>query len=155
MTRRTAIAALLAVTLAGCGLFHFDPVTAEDREVTRITDPAKTLTLLEPMVWTNGRTYETSTKGERLPEGTYVLEGEDAEYLYFKAPKPIEMRVLKDGKQVDGRDIPGGLALAKSFKLVPAATYLDVGPREGTVTLVFKHGGEFMEMRGEKWKTSF
>jgi hypothetical protein len=88
-----------------------------------------------------------------LPEGTYALEAEDVDYLYFRAPRPIELRVLDHGQPVHGRDVPGGLAIAKGFSMVPAATYIDAEP--GTKTLVFKHGGEFLSMRGSKWKKSF
>ena len=74
--------------------------------------------------------------------------------MYFRAPAPIEMRVLKSGTPVDGRDIPGGLALAKAvFSMVGAVTYIDAGPDQKM--LVMKLGFEFIQMRGRQWEKSF
>jgi hypothetical protein len=152
MPIRALVSLAAAITLLGCAMLQLDPVIAEDRQVTAVVDPSKTVTVLEPMVWTN-KPLASATKGVRLPAGTYALQAEDAGYPYFEAPGPIEVRVLKDGQPVDGRDFPGGLALAKGFNIVPAATYVDA--TEGTKTLIFKHGREFLEMRGSTWTKSF
>ena len=142
-----------AFAFSACAALRLDPVVSEDRQVTAISDPSKTVAVLEPMVWTNAP-LGSATKGVRLLPGTYSLEAEDADYLYFRAPEPIEVRVLQGGEPVDGRDIPGGLALAKAlFNMVPAATYIDAGP--GMKTLIFKHGSEFLQMRDSTWSKSF
>jgi len=142
-----------AIASTGCAAVRFDPLMAEDRTVTAITDESKTVVISEPMVWTNAP-MASATKGVRLPAGTYKLEAEDANYLYFRAPAPIEVRTLADGVPVDGRDIPGGLALAKAaVNMVPAVTYIDAGP--GTKTQIFKLGREFLQIRGSGWSKSF
>jgi hypothetical protein len=63
------------------------------------------------------------------------------------------MRVLERGVPVDGQDFSGGLALAKRFSMVPAATYIDVNPDHKM--LVMKHGGDFLQMEGRQWKKSW
>ncbi len=138
---------------AGCSLVRVDPIVAEERSVVATTDPARILTLKEPGVWLNGPT-STATKGIRLPAGQYILEAEDGDFLYFRAPAPIGMRRLQRGQTLDGPDMPGGLALHKKIPLFPAAaTYVDVSP--GRKMLVFEHGSEFLRERGTLWETTF
>ena len=149
-----AVAVLLTLTTGACAAPRLEPVINEEHLVTPISDPAKIVTVLEPMVWTNAPADE-ATKGIRLPAGTYVLEAEDAEYLYFKAPAPIGVKAVQAGEPPDQREIPGGLAIAKAFNLVPAATYVVVGPTLETRTLIFKHGAEFLEVRDKQWTRSF
>ena len=86
--------------------------------------------------------------------GTYELEAEGEEYLYFRAPVPIEMRVLEKGVPVDGRDYEGGLALSKSFiALVPAVAYVSVS--ETRKMHVMKMGNDFLRLEGRVWEKSF
>jgi hypothetical protein len=148
----TAIAS--ACLLSACSLVRVDPVTAEEREVTSITDPAKTVTLAEPIVWLNAP-EPTASKGVQLPKGTYTLEAEDAEYQYFRAPAPIAMRTLRLGQTPDGPDIPGGLALGKGarFAALSPVAYIDVAPNRKMH--VMKLGYDFFQMRGKKWERSF
>lgn len=104
------------------------------------------------MVWMNAPEYRAS-KGVRLPMGVYALVAEDSDYLYFQSPDPIEMRVLEGGVPVDGQNFSGGLALAKGFNMLPAATYIDVDPDHKM--LVMKHGSLFLQMEGRQWKRSW
>ena len=63
--------------------------------------------------------------------------------------------MLDGDNVVDGRDIAGGLALARSaFNLVPAAAYVDVGP-PGTRMHVMKMDQVFMSLEGRDWKKHF
>ena len=147
--------AALATTaaLAACSLIHLDPVTAEERAVTSAADAQKSVTLHEPIVWLNAPA-DRASKGLRLPQGVYVLEAEDADYWYFSAPAPIEMRTLKDGQPVEGPDIPGGLALAKAtLPTTSPAAYVNVDAAHKM--LVMKLGSEFVLMRGNQWDRSF
>jgi hypothetical protein len=130
-----------------------DPVTDEEFAVTPISDPERTLTFLEPMVWMNAPEHR-ATKGVRLLAGTYELEAEDEKYLYFRAPVPIEMRVLQNGVPVDGRDYEGGLALSKAFvALVPAVAYVSMS--EERKMHVMKMGDDFLQLEGRVWEKSF
>ena len=127
------------------------PLAQESRPVKAATDSKKTVTVPEGMVW-----YDASppTRGLRFPPGPYVLEAEDADYLYFRSTSPLEMRVFKDGKVVDGHDIPGGIMLSKRFlSRIPAAGYID---DEGSAKMmVWKLGRDFLRREGKDWKKSF
>ncbi len=102
------------VGLTSCSLIRLHSVTTEERTITPIDDEGKTVTLTEPIVWLDAPALRAS-KGVRLPQGLYRLEAEDADYWYFRAPSPIEMRLLEDGRPTGGPDVPGGLALAKAL----------------------------------------
>ena len=111
--------AALAVVLSGC--LTLPSVTSDERAVQPAADPAKFVEFVEPVVWLD-RPEPFATRGVRLLPGRYELEAENEDYRYFRAPAPIEMRILDGGKVVDGRDIPGGLALAKSLYTLPTWT---------------------------------
>lgn len=154
MMRHTKLfcAVLLTVVCGtpGCSLIQLDPVTADERSVVPVSAGSKTVTFVEPVVWLDAP-GKLASRGVRLPPGVYRLEAENDQYLYFRAPQPIEMRVLKDGQIVDGRDIPGGLALAKgTLNPVPAVTYIDVD--QNRKMHVMKHGFDFIQMRGKQWR---
>jgi len=138
--------------LASCSLLRVDPVTSEQRRAALVTDESKTVTLSEPIVWLNAPAHRAS-KGVRLPAGQYSLEAEDEDYLYFRAPAPIEMRLLQDGRPVEGPDVAGGLALGKAVLPVSPAAYIDVDADHKM--LVMKLGYEFLQMRGKQWMQSF
>jgi hypothetical protein len=139
--------------LAACSLIRLDPVTAEKRQVAPITDEKKTVMLSEPIVWLDAPAYHAA-KGVRLPQGLYTLEAEDDDYLYFRAPSPLEMRILQDGRPVEGPDIPGGLAIGKIlFPMLSPVAYIDVDSDHKM--LVMKLGFDFTQMRGKQWDQSF
>jgi hypothetical protein len=147
-----ALSLALADALGACSLLRLDPVTAERRSVISISDEFRNVVVLEPMVWLDAPPYRAS-KGVRLLMGVYPLVAEDSDYLYFQSPDPIEMRVFENGVPADEQDFPGGLAFAKGFSIVPAATYIDLDPDHKM--LVMKHGGDFMLMEGRQWKRNF
>lgn len=138
--------------LASCSLVRLDAVTAEERRVVSTADATKTVTLSDPIVWLNAPAHRAS-KGIRLPRGVYQLEAEDEDYWYFRAPAPVEMRLLRDGRPVEGPDIPGGLALGKSAFPTSPAAYIDVD--QDHKMLVMKLGYDFVRMRGKQWDQSF
>lgn len=147
-------AMVLSVFATACSLIRVDPVTAEEREVTPVSDAGRTVTLSEPIVWLDAPGL-SATKGVKLPMGDYPIEAEDSEYLYFKAPGPIELRLLEEGAPVDGPDMSGGLALGKGalFPVVSPAVYVDVDSTRRM--LVMKLGYDFMQMRGKQWTRNF
>ena len=153
MNRVTLILASIAfLTVPSCSLVRLDPVTAEQRQVAKVADSTKVVTLSEPIVWLNVPAHRAS-KGIRLPQGIYSLEAEDADYWYVRAPAVIEMPVLRNGQPVEGPDIPGGLALGKSAFPISPAAYIDVD--QDHKMLVVKLGYDFMQMRGKQWQQSF
>jgi hypothetical protein len=88
--------------------------------------------------------------GIRLLDGTYALEAEDDDYLYYRAPQKIEYRVFKNGAVVDGRFLPGGIYFSNAFlSLVLAGAYLTVDDTHKT--LMWKLGLEFIHLEGSKW----
>ncbi len=153
MKKPLLLSVLLAVALTSLfssGCMMPEAACAEDRAVQSAADTSKTVTVTDGMVFGNAM----MTRGIRFPGGVYVLEAEDADYRYFRAPAPLEYRVLRGGQPVDGQDIPGGLMLAKSFNLVPGAAYMD-GDAPGKKIKTWKLGGEFLRVEGRSWKCSF
>ena len=108
----------------------------------------RTLTLNEPMVFTNSLNMRMNGKGVRLPSGAYKLEAEDSQYFYFRAPSAPEYRVVIQGK-TDQMFIPGGVALPKS-SFAPGATYADFKV-QGVRQLTRMLGTEFLLEEGNKW----
>src|SRR5262249_40982382 len=136
----------LLIGSLSCSLIRLNPVTDEEFEVRPVSDPGRTLTFREPMVWSDAPMYR-ATKGVRLLDGKYVLEAENDNFLYFRSPVPIEMRVLERGVPVGGRNYEGGLALSKAFvALTPAIAYVSVN--EHRKMHVMKMGHDFLQLEG-------
>lgn len=150
MMRRSLAFVFLAL-LVGCGtLPPFNPVTDETRVVRNAHDSSKSVTIVNGMVW-----YSLDrAKGMRFPPGTYVLEAEDADYRYFRSPAPLEFREFSGGRVADAQSKAGGIMIAKAaISMVPAAGY--VQGDGSTKVMVWKLGGDFLEMRGREWNKSF
>lgn len=64
--------------------------------------------LYEAQVWFNG--YQKNS-GVMLPKGTYQLEAQDSDYLYFRAPLDIEFRSLNVTPPTQEL-VKGGIAIA-------------------------------------------
>jgi hypothetical protein len=148
---RSASILIAFLSLSAVAYSAESPLVQESRPVKTATDPKKTVTVPEGMVW-----YDASrpTRGLRFPPGTYVLEAEDSDYLYFHSSAPLEMRLFKDGKIVDGHDIPGGIMLSKRLLTrIPAAGYID--DEGASKIMVWKLGKDFLRREGKDWKKSF
>jgi hypothetical protein len=152
--QRLLAAVSCATLVASCSILvpPFNPVITEDRTVTALADPAATVTMKEARIWFDGPAYRR-TRGIRLPQGVYALEGEDAEYYYFRAPSLLELRPIENEQTLDGPDMPGGLALRKTISMKGfAAIYVGDGPQK---MLVWRFGSELVHQRGRLWDTSF
>lgn len=144
---------LLAVTLVfstlGCASY-FSPALLDSRIVTPISRDSRVLSIKEPMVW-----YDTNPPkvGILFPAGDYPLVAEDSEYLFYSAPKDIEMRTFSNGNLTEKRASPGGMFIAKSsFSTEPAGAYVDEGGN--SFLRIWRLGREFLDMRGSKWELS-
>ncbi|MBS0660230.1 MAG: hypothetical protein JSR82_18570 [Verrucomicrobia bacterium] len=137
----------LAGWLSGCAALT-EATTSEERTVRAVSNPSRVLTVLRLAEATN----LTMSRHIAFPPGPYRLEAEDDEYEYFAAPAPLDYRRI-DGDNVAQRRIPGGIALAKRFSLVPAAGYASLVP--GRKLLTWKLGAEFLSAEGSYWKRSF
>jgi len=126
------------------------PVESEERTVVTLQDQSRGLTLNEPMVWLDTLPVISPTRGIRLPSGKYELEAEDSDYLYYRAPVPIEYRIFHNGQVTSDRYMPGGIYLSKAvISLVPAGAYMSSDDTHKTLT--WKLGAEFTHAEGTKW----
>jgi hypothetical protein len=136
---------------SGC-VAPMSPATHEARVVSPVVNQTKELVFKEPMVWYD-QTF-APTRGIMFPQGTYQIEAEDSDYIYFHAPAEIEYRTLQGGSVTGDRFMPGGVFLAKTaINLVPAGAYLSVD--KNTNVLTWKLGGSFLRMEGSKWTKNF
>jgi hypothetical protein len=142
---------LLILLASCCGCKMLDPTMKEKRIVTPTARNDKTIIFNDSMVW--GDRPWGLTRAIRFPKGKYIIEAEDDEYYYFKAPANIEYRIFKDKKLTDARNMPGGLFYKKYFNILPAGAYLSVSPTEKALT--WKLGGDFLNMEGKLWKKNF
>lgn len=154
--RTCAIAAALLslMVMTGCCGIRLDPRDDTPRTITLATDHSKALAFREGMVWCMDMSAQSCL---RLPPGTYTIEGEDAEWLFFRAPERIDFRVF-DGKTLkDQRFIPGGIALRKHFDIMlPAEVYIDPGAQQTTdKVLIYKLGNDFMAREHNTWTRNF
>lgn len=149
---KALLLAFAAIAIGGCGLlpYSMDPHVSETRFVSALNDSSMRISVPEGMIW-----YDSAMKssGLRFPEGGYLLEAEDEEYWYFRAPSPLEFRKFSSGRMVDGRDIPGGLMYAKNqLSAIPAAAYID---GENNKMMVWKLGRDFQRREGASWTKTF
>jgi hypothetical protein len=155
--RTLAVLLTSALAIVSCAaLPPLDPVTSRSLTVQPAVDTARTLTVKAGMVFYSNF---SRTHGVRFPPGTYVLEAEDNDYWYFRAPAPLEFRDFQNGAVTSAKDMPGGImiprTLGKSLQaLVAGAGYAD-GENSTTRNMVWKLGGEFRRLEGTEWTKSF
>jgi len=142
---------IVAAAAVGC-IVTLPGAIAEEHPVRSASDPSRTVVFNEPIVWLDAPTSR-ATKGVRLLPGTYQLEAENDDYWYFRCPEPIETRALDGGRTLDGRFVPGGLALSKGFSLEPAVVYIDQNPDQKLH--IMRMGRDFLQMRGKTWEPNF
>jgi hypothetical protein len=146
------VAVLCSITIAASGCISLPGAIAEQHPVQSVSDSSKAVVFIEPIVWLDAPTNRAS-KGVRLLPGRYELEAENEEYWYFRAPEPLELRALDSGRSLDGRFVPGGLALSKGFNLDPAVAYID--DTSDQKLHVMRMGRDFIQLRGKTWEPSF
>jgi hypothetical protein len=137
--------------LCACGGLELNPVVNEPRTVHFERDPSKTLSVTHAMTWQD---KAHAAHEITFPEGTYVLEGEDADYWYMRSPVALPYKEFKKGVQVESRSLRGGLAVGKyTTRSVPAAGYID--GQESTRILIWKLGKDFLAREGKDWHKSY
>jgi hypothetical protein len=137
--------------LSGCGGLELNPLVNEPRTVHLEQDPSKRLIITNELVW-----HDKSHAAHelRFPAGTYLLEAEDVDYWYMRAPAPLTMKEFKKGIQIESRSIRGGIAIGKyTTRSVPAAGYID--GQESSRILIWKLGKDFLSREGRDWKKTF
>jgi hypothetical protein len=141
----------MLVAVSGCGGLELNPLVNEPRTVRFETDAAKTLTVVNELVWDD---KSHPTRELRFPPGTYALEAEDADYWYMRSPAPLNLREFKKGVQTESHLLRGGVAIGKyTTRSVPAAGYID--GQESQRILIWKLGKEFLSREGKDWRKSF
>jgi hypothetical protein len=141
---------LLCWSCSVLGAGGMNPVQSEKRVVSASINPERKIVLNEPMVFLDQGPYIAPSRGIRLMSGSYSLEAEDSDYLYYLSATPIEYRVFNNGVVTDTRFMPGGIYFSKSsISLVPAGAYLTVDDTHKILT--WKLGLEFIKYQGSKW----
>jgi hypothetical protein len=141
----------LLACLCACGGLELNPVVNEPRTVHFDKDPAKTLTVLHDMVWSD---KSHAAHQITFPAGIYALEAEDGDYWYMRGSVPLRYVEFKKGAPAQSRSLRGGIAIGKyTTRSVPAAGYID--GQESTRILVWKLGKDFLSREGRDWRRSF
>src|SRR5208282_2754771 len=113
MTTRVPFIFLLALVLTGCA----DMILPQSNRIweERTAPPAtahRSLVMSEPLDWF------ASESGDRyeiwLPQGSYQVEAEDSDYLYYKAPGKVSLGKTKFFSAQDSRTYEGGIFISKS-----------------------------------------
>jgi hypothetical protein len=94
------------------------------------------------------------TQGIRFLLGKYAMEAEDADYWYFRSPKPLELLAYDFGRIVNGMRIYGGIAVAKNpASKFPFCAYVD-GKDASEKIVIWHLSPAFSAERGVKWALS-
>ena len=139
------------VLLLGCETIpEPSPMVAEERTVRTVEEGSLTVTIYQELKFYDD---EEPARGIHLPPGEYVLEAEDSDYYYFKAPERIRFRMMLRTIVVDEQVLPGGLMLSKEARRNdPAGIYMH--GNETVRVLVWKLDQRFMNREGEDWSRS-
>lgn len=147
---RLILSTAALLVLVGCASYSVPELR---RETTVVEDSGKNFTVLKE-ISTYDHGARTQRRGVALPVGTYTLEAEDAEYWYFRAPSPVEFRVLEGRRIADQRRIPGGIRIHKQTNAAPPAGYFDGAGGEKEIIAEFT-ATEFAWMEGSYWRKNF
>lgn len=149
----TFLSAIALLSIAGCSTSNDPSFIEERRSVSAIISQELYVVVKQPINDTD-EVFDPSI-GIIFPIGRYVLEAEDAQYWYFRAPKPLKMAVYEFGKTVNGVSIYGGLAISKAGDNTEPKplTYVDDKTRTSKV-IVWKNSPVFPTLRGTKWVLS-
>ena len=158
--RRSASVLFLAATVsalsAACSSVSSDGTVPRDGVHAPRT--AHRLTVIKEMLFEYGE-YPLEKKTVRMPEGEYVLEGEDDIFLYFRSPEALEYRVHHKEGYAEGFFQMGGIALANKICWddveYPVCTYTD-GEDQRQKRLTCPLEASFMiRKRGYDWESDF
>jgi len=139
-----------ALLLQGCSFLSIDPVINDKHRVTAIANSERTVVFLEPLSWANGPDHR-ATRVLFIPVGTYSLEAQNQDFLYFRGPNPLTMSIVDRGVPTDARQFVGGVAFAKAvLAQIPAEAY--VSKSETEKIHVMRLGWDFSRLRGKVWK---
>ncbi len=150
--RNAIINTVCAAILTGCSAVNLNPTMNEPRIVSAVEVQNKHVILNDSMVWYDDA--YNKTRGILFPKGRYILEAQDDDYYYFKAPSQFDYRTFENGEVIEQRMIDGGLFLGKSYlQVIPAGAYINKDEKEKILT--WKLGGNFISMEGEKWVKNY
>ena len=149
MTTRIAFILLLALVLTGCADMILPQSNRiwEERTVVPATSDRQ-LILSAPLDWF------ASEKGDRydifLPQGNYLVEAEDSDYLYYKAMTGVTMGKKKLFSAQDNMPQGGGIFFSKrSGSKYSSGAYVD--STDGKKLLVFFFDFRFTAQEGKRW----
>ncbi len=108
----------------------------------------RSLVMSEPLDWF------ASENGDRhdiwLPQGTYHVEAEDHDYLYYKAPERVSLGQTKFFSAQDSRTYGGGIFISKSSgSKYSSGAYIDY--EGGKKLLLFYFDSRFTGQEGKRW----
>ena len=153
---------VLSLVLAACALLSacspVDSAGTIPRSNVREPRMPHRLEVINAMLFEFGEN-PTEKKTVNIPEGEYVLEGEDDIFLYFRSPEPLEYRVYHKEGYAEGAFQMGGLALARAEQWdkveYPACTYID-GEDQREKRLTCPLDPSFLtQKRGSDWTSDF
>lgn len=142
---------ILLFILASLSLFvgctnDKSPLVNEVHQVKPLGYQIKAAIFNQTLLWYDVEAAPNKTI--EFPKGTYFLEAEDANFLYFKAPISPEYREYYDGKITNSGLKTGGLCLAKSG--FSAYAYV-LGDTPEEKILVWNLGNRFLKLEGSIW----
>ncbi|MFT3868072.1 MAG: hypothetical protein QM715_06190 [Nibricoccus sp.] len=147
--KKLLLLSAFAIVLSGC-MSTVSPGTSriwEERAVTH-ANHTQGLELKEPLNWFAKEFFDRYDVF--LPAGKYVLESEDADYLYFGAPEKVGYVVAKSGVAPDSRQLAGGIFLAKADRSpYPAGAYIEW--EGGKRLLLMRFDFAFTSQKGKRW----
>ena len=109
----------------------------------------RTLVMSESLDWfasENLKRYEIW-----LSQGTYHVEAEDSDYLYFRAPEKVSLGKSAFFSKQDSRTYDGGIFISKNTnaKAYPSGAYIDY--EGGRILLLFTFDARFTGQKGKRW----
>jgi hypothetical protein len=149
MIARVPFVLLLTLILTGCANLILPQSNRiwEERDAPSAT-AHRSLVMSEPLDWF------ASESGDRydiwLPQGTYHVEAEDSDYLYYKAPNEVSLGKKKFFSAQDSRTYDGGIFISKNASSkYSSGAYIDY--EGGKKLLLFYFDFRFTQQEGKRW----
>ena len=149
MTSRVFIALLPVLVATGCANMILPGSNRiwEERTAVPATSQ-RSLVMSEPLDWfasENGERYDIW-----LPSGTYHVEAEDSDYLYYEAPERVSLGKRKFFSTQDSRTYDGGIFISESASSkYSSGAYIDY--KDGQKLLLFYFDSRFTGQAGKRW----